>query len=90
VEVVVVVAGAAVVVAGAAVVVAVAAVVVAGAAVVVAGAYILVRNKQAYWTGGVWGDPGFASQEKGEKLCRLTAAALAEFVVGFENFTERD
>jgi creatinine amidohydrolase len=52
--------------------------------------YILVRNKQAYWTGGVWGDPGFASQEKGEKLCRLTAAALAEFVVGFENFTERD
>ncbi|RLB69253.1 MAG: creatininase family protein [Deltaproteobacteria bacterium] len=51
--------------------------------------YILVRNKQAYWSGGVWGDPGFASQEKGEKLCCLTAAALAEFVVEFENFAER-
>ena len=51
--------------------------------------YILVRNKRAYWSGGVWGDPGFASRAKGEKLCDLTAAALAEFVTEFETFTER-
>jgi creatinine amidohydrolase len=51
--------------------------------------YILVRNKRAYWSGGVWGDPAFASPEKGEQLCRLTAAALAEFVREFENFKER-
>jgi len=51
--------------------------------------YILVRNKRAYWSSGVWGDPAFASPEKGEKLCRLTAAALAEFVKEFEGFKER-
>ncbi len=51
--------------------------------------YTLVRNKQAYWTGGVWGDPALASQEKGKKLCQLTAEALADFVKGFEHFTER-
>jgi len=51
--------------------------------------YILVRNKRSYWPGGVWGDPAFASREKGEKLCRLTAAALAGFVKEFESFIER-
>jgi creatinine amidohydrolase len=51
--------------------------------------YILVRNKRAYWSGGVWGDPGFASPDKGEKLCRLTAESLAEFVKIFETFEER-
>lgn len=51
--------------------------------------YILVRNKTAYWSSGVWGDPAFASPEKGEKLCRVTAAALAEFVKEFEIFSER-
>ncbi|HIE07297.1 MAG TPA: creatininase family protein, partial [Desulfarculaceae bacterium] len=51
--------------------------------------YILVRNKRSYWPGGVWGDPAFASREKGEKLCRLTAAALAGFVKEFESFKER-
>jgi len=51
--------------------------------------YILVRNKQAYWPGGVWGDPAFASKEKGEKLCQLTAEALVDFVREFENFIER-
>ncbi len=51
--------------------------------------YILVRNKSAYWPGGIWGDPALASREKGEKLCRLTAAALAEFIADFEKFRER-
>jgi creatinine amidohydrolase len=51
--------------------------------------FILVRNKTAYWPGGVWGDPAPASPEKGRELCRLTAAALADFVRRFESFTER-
>ena len=51
--------------------------------------YILVRNKRAYWSGGVWGDPSFASPEKGAKLCQLSAKALAEFVIKFETFSER-
>ncbi len=51
--------------------------------------YVLVRNKRSYWPGGVWGDPAFASREKGEKLCQLTAAALAVFVKEFESFKER-
>ncbi|NPA24517.1 MAG: creatininase family protein [Deltaproteobacteria bacterium] len=51
--------------------------------------YILVRNKTAYWPGGVWGDPAAATPEKGEQLVQLTAAALAEFVRNFETFTER-
>lgn len=50
--------------------------------------FILVRDKQACWPGGVWGDPAPASPEKGEKLCCLSAAALAAFAAGFENFTE--
>ena len=51
--------------------------------------YVLVRNKRSCWPGGVWGDPAFASREKGEKLCQLTAAALAVFVKEFESFKER-
>ena len=51
--------------------------------------YILVRNKTAYWPGGVWGDPVAATPEKGERLVRLSAAALAEFVRNFETFSER-
>jgi creatinine amidohydrolase len=51
--------------------------------------FILVRNKTAYWPGGVWGDPSAATPEKGEQLVRLTAEALAEFVKNFETFTER-
>jgi creatinine amidohydrolase len=52
--------------------------------------YILVRNKQAYWQHGVWGDPGKASRDKGEKYCRLTVDALTSFIQHFESFTERD
>ncbi len=52
--------------------------------------YILVRNKTAYWRGGVWGDPAPAGPEKGRQLCRLSAEALAGFVRDFENFQERD
>jgi len=51
--------------------------------------YILVRRKQAYWRHGVWGDPGKASREKGERYCRLTVDALVEFLQQFESFTEQ-
>ncbi|NIA20267.1 MAG: creatininase family protein [Xanthomonadaceae bacterium] len=51
--------------------------------------FILVRNKQAYWRHGVWGNPNKASREKGEKYCRLTVDALISFIQQFESFTER-
>jgi len=35
---------------------------------------ILVRDKQRYWPGGIWGDPTKASSAKGEfKLCHIIA-----------------
>jgi len=52
--------------------------------------FILVRNKTAYWPGGVWGDPAAADPDKGAELCRLSAAALAAFVRDFAGFKERD
>lgn len=41
---------------------------------------ILVRDKRQYWPGGVWGDPGQASAEKGAKLEKLVAQKLVELV----------
>jgi len=49
---------------------------------------ILVRNKQQYWPGGVWGDPTKASAEKGAEIERLVVAALAELVGQLENWQE--
>jgi len=51
--------------------------------------FILVRNKQAYWQHGVWGDPNKASRKKGEKYCQLVTDGLVDFVRKFESFTER-
>ena len=51
--------------------------------------HILVRNKQAYWQHGVWGNPGKASRKKGEKYCRLTVEELILFIQQFGSFTER-
>ena len=51
--------------------------------------YILIRNKQAYWQHGVWGNPGKSSREKGEKYCQLVTAELVNFVRKFESFSER-
>jgi len=31
----------------------------------------VVKDKRRYWRGGVWGNPGKASKEKGEKAIRL-------------------
>ncbi|HEY5675098.1 MAG TPA: creatininase family protein [Malonomonas sp.] len=49
---------------------------------------ILVRNKQKYWPGGVWGDPTKASAEKGAEIERLVVAALSELVERLENWQE--
>lgn len=51
--------------------------------------FILVRNKQAYWPHGVWGNPGQASRDKGERYFQLTVDALVYFIKQFESFTER-
>ncbi len=49
---------------------------------------ILVRNKRKFWPGGVWGDPGKATAEKGAELERLVVRALSELVDKLENFQE--
>ena len=49
---------------------------------------ILVRNKQKFWPGGVWGDPGKASAEKGAKLEQVVIAALDRLVDQLENWSE--
>ncbi len=41
---------------------------------------ILVRNKQRYWPGGVWGDPGKASAAKGARIEQLVVDKLCELV----------
>ncbi|SHJ55250.1 creatinine amidohydrolase [Malonomonas rubra DSM 5091] len=49
---------------------------------------MLVRDKQKYWPGGVWGDPGKASAEKGAKLEKLVVQELNTFVDRMENWQE--
>ncbi len=49
---------------------------------------ILVRDKQKFWPGGVWGDPGKATAEKGAELETLVVAALSEMVEQLENWRE--
>ena len=39
---------------------------------------LLVRDKRRYWPGGVWGDPGKASAEKGARLEELVVTKLLE------------
>jgi creatinine amidohydrolase len=39
--------------------------------------FLLVRDKKGHWPGGVWGDPGKASPEKGKQLFEIEAKALA-------------
>jgi len=49
---------------------------------------ILVRNKRRCWPGGVWGDPGKASAEKGARLEELVVAALERLVDQLENMED--
>lgn len=39
---------------------------------------LLVRDKRRYWPGGVWGDPGKASAEKGARLEDMVVTKLVE------------
>lgn len=50
---------------------------------------ILVRNKQNFWPGGVWGDPSKATAEKGAKLEQLVVEALNRLVDELENHQEQ-
>jgi len=49
--------------------------------------HILVRDKTNYWKGGVWGDPGQATAEKGRKIEALVVAALERLVARLETFS---
>lgn len=49
---------------------------------------ILVRDKQKYWPGGVWGDPSKASSVKGDQIEALVVQALAEMVDKLESDKE--
>ena len=46
--------------------------------------HLLVRDKRRYWKGGVWGNPGRASAEKGEALMDIAVRHLAEIVAHVE------
>ena len=49
---------------------------------------VLVRNKRAYWPGGVWGDPSKATAEKGRLLEDLVVEKVVELVRYLERFDE--
>lgn len=40
----------------------------------------VVKNKLRYWRGGVWGDPGKASREKGEEAIRLIIQKVVDVI----------
>jgi creatinine amidohydrolase len=42
--------------------------------------YELVRDKRLCWPGGVWGDPGPATAEKGEEILALETARLTQLI----------
>ena len=46
---------------------------------------ILVRDKRSFWPGGVWGDPGKASAEKGRLLESIVADKVVELVKALES-----
>lgn len=50
---------------------------------------ILVRDKRKYWPGGVWGDPGRATAEKGRVMARLAADRLIDIIDRLEDRSER-
>ena len=45
---------------------------------------ILVRDKRRYWPGGVWGDPGKATADKGARLEKLVVTSLLTLVQDLE------
>jgi creatinine amidohydrolase len=45
---------------------------------------ILVRDKRRYWPGGVWGDPGKATADKGARLEKMVVDSLLTLVQELE------
>ncbi|MBI5286634.1 MAG: creatininase family protein [Deltaproteobacteria bacterium] len=45
---------------------------------------ILVKDKVKYWPGGVWGDPGKATREKGERLFLVAVDKVVEITKRLE------
>lgn len=50
--------------------------------------FILVRDKRRFWPGGVWGDPGAATAEKGKKILQGEIKFLLDLVKTLEKFEE--
>jgi creatinine amidohydrolase len=51
--------------------------------------HILVRDKQAFWPSGVWGDPTRASAAKGRQIEDVVVMALERLVADLERFDEQ-
>lgn len=49
---------------------------------------ILVRNKRAFWPGGVWGNPAAGSVEKGRLFMERSVKAVVELIGRLENWSE--
>ena len=49
----------------------------------------VVRNKLRYWRGGVWGNPGKASREKGEKAITLIINKVVDVIDMIERKSEK-
>lgn len=47
---------------------------------------ILVRDKRRHWPGGVWGDPGKASTEKGAIIEELVVEGLLRLIRNIEEY----
>lgn len=50
--------------------------------------FILVRRKRKFWPGGVWGNPGAATGEKGEKILAAEIEILLDTVKTLEKFED--
>ncbi len=50
--------------------------------------HILVRNKRRFWVGGVWGNPGAASIEKGKHFLDRSVNALVDLIHKLEGWEE--
>jgi len=48
--------------------------------------YFITRNKLKYWPGGVWGDPGKASREKGERLLERAVEEMLRIIQQIKEF----
>jgi creatinine amidohydrolase len=50
--------------------------------------FILARQKRKFWPGGVWGDPGGATREKGHKILQQEVKLLVDLVKTLERFED--